>query len=149
MCWSEHALSFFKLYFPVCLSKGCFLFMCVGVLHACLFTLWCIVPIKTTRSCWFCWNWRYRWLLTAMWVLGTELGSLKEQSVFWWQNIFLVVPSYSLLCSTGDETQGLHVPKTCCVAKPGSQPHEFSKKWHTRINVSGRTVKYATLALTC
>jgi hypothetical protein len=35
----------------------------------------CLVPLKARKGHWISWNWSYRWLRAAMWVLGIELWS--------------------------------------------------------------------------
>ena len=41
----------------------------------------CAAPTAIRRGCGISCNWIYRWLLVAVWVLGTNPGSLQEQPV--------------------------------------------------------------------
>jgi hypothetical protein len=51
------------IYLYVCLS-----FLCMYICASCV----CLVPRKIRRGCWIHWEWSYRCLGAAMWVLGTE-----------------------------------------------------------------------------
>ena len=52
---------FFKVY-----VYGCFVCMCACVVHMCL------MHSEASRGLLIFWNWSYKWLWVAMWVLGTE-----------------------------------------------------------------------------
>ena len=58
--------------------------MHMGVLPASKFTP-CVPGVDVCwwkNRGWISWNWSYRWLRAAMWVLGSESGPLREQQLF-------------------------------------------------------------------
>lgn len=52
--------------------------MYICVCSPCMCTM--LVP-DAHRGIGFSWNWNYRWLLAAMWVLRIKPGSSEEQAV--------------------------------------------------------------------
>ena len=52
------------------------------------------VPMEDRESCWFPWNWSYKWLLATIWVL--EMGPLSLEG----HQVLLITEQYLqlLLC---------------------------------------------------
>lgn len=38
----------------------------------------CLMPVEARRGYQIPWNWRYTWLLAALWMLGIELRSPRK-----------------------------------------------------------------------
>lgn len=87
LMFSERAARAFNHWASVPLKHLCIYFMWMGVLPTCISVdhmhIWCSWRWEENISWnygWFhCWS--YGWLTGTMWVLGTELGPLQEQSV--------------------------------------------------------------------
>lgn len=89
----------FHLYndFAVLLMTSCFCFVFALVLDlfillyvcerfaymdVCVARTW-LVPMETRRGCGVAWNWKYRRLWDAMWILGTRTRFFKNNPCSW------------------------------------------------------------------
>ena len=81
--------------------SGCFVCMCVCVLCPCL------VPLKVRRGCQIPWNWSYRQLWAASWVLGSEPRSSARaaSALLCWA---IYPATFSLFCGWGQHS--IHLP---------------------------------------
>lgn len=81
--------TFFRDYFILCV----WLFAHMHVYVPCVY----LVPIETRRGCFFPWNWSYRHLEAAFWMLGTEPRSSLRVARALTHWTITAAPSYRFL----------------------------------------------------
>lgn len=92
-------------------------------IHVCIMPV-CIVPMEARRG-YHIWNWSYRWLWDAVWVLGTKPGSSGQASAFKPRAIFLA-PSLWVWMPVMSQTI---MVETCGGSKPSIHCHDVEERW--------------------